>query len=46
MIMSLNKQENIFWSLARKYSVIQVPSSENPANLNITEIPFKVKLLY
>jgi hypothetical protein len=45
MIMSLNKQENIFWSLAKKYSVIQVPSTATPANLNTAEIPFKVKLL-
>jgi hypothetical protein len=42
--MSLNKQENIFWSLAKKYSIIQGPSTENPANINGAEIPFKVKL--
>jgi hypothetical protein len=43
--MSLNKQENIFWSLAKKYSIIEVPSTENPAKLNIADVPFKVNLL-
>jgi hypothetical protein len=45
IIMSLNKQENIFWSLAKKYSIIEAPSTENSANVNTAEIPFKVKLI-
>jgi hypothetical protein len=43
--MSLSKPENIFWSLAKKYSIIQEPSTAYPANVNTAQIPFKVKLL-
>ena len=44
--MSFNKEETLFWSLAKKYSVIPVPSTENLAKLNETEAPVKVNLLF
>jgi hypothetical protein len=42
MNMSLNTQENIFWLLAKKYSMIQIQSTDNSAKLNEGEAPFKV----
>jgi hypothetical protein len=43
--MSFNKEESLFWSLAKKYNVIPVPSTEDLAKLNETVVPVKVKLL-
>jgi hypothetical protein len=44
--MSFNKEESLFWLLAKKYSVIPVPLAENSAKLNETEVPVKVNLLF
>jgi hypothetical protein len=40
--MSFNTPENIFWSLAKEYSVIQAPSVESPSKLNDAETQFEV----
>lgn len=42
--MSFNKEESVFWLLAKKYSVIPVPLTDNLAKLNETEVPAKVNL--
>jgi len=42
--MSFNKEESLFWLLAKKYSVI--PVTDNLAKLNETEVPVKVNLLF
>lgn len=44
--MSFNKEESLFWSLAKKCSVIPTPSTQNLAELNETEVPVKVNLLF
>jgi hypothetical protein len=44
--MSFNKEESLFWLLAKKYSVIPVPLAENSVKLNETEVPVKVNLLF
>jgi len=44
--MSFNTEESLFWLLAKRYSVIPVPSTENLAKLNETEVPVKVNLLF
>lgn len=44
--MSFNKEESLFWLLAKKYSVIPVPLTENLAKLNETEVPVKVNLFF
>jgi hypothetical protein len=40
--MSFNKEESLFWSLAKKYSVFPVPSTEDLTNLSETVVPVKV----
>jgi hypothetical protein len=40
--MSENEQENIFWLLAKKYSIIQAPSEGSPSKSNAGEDQFKV----
>jgi hypothetical protein len=44
--MSFNKEESVFWLLAKKYSVIPVPITDNLAKLNETKVPVKVNLLF
>jgi hypothetical protein len=41
--MSLNKEDSLFWSLAKKYTIIEVPSTENSASVN--EVPIEVNPL-
>jgi hypothetical protein len=44
--MSFNKGDSLFWSLAKKYSVIPVPSTEDLAKLSERVVPVKVNLLF
>jgi hypothetical protein len=43
--MNCSKEDSVFWSLAKKYSILEVPSTENVATLNEAEVPVKVNLL-
>jgi hypothetical protein len=40
--MSVSVQENIFWLLAKKYSIIQAPSEGSPSKSNAGQDQFKV----
>ncbi|KDR12663.1 uncharacterized protein LOC110836049 [Zootermopsis nevadensis] len=40
--MSFNVPENVFWSLAKEYNIIQAQSAGSPSKLNVAERKFKV----